>query len=629
MEVNRRSLNDFQPSSATSRGSLAFTREDRSARFEVDVVEPEHMLMQTPLPTAGVDGDDHMYNTASTDTSHSFPSSSRDGPRRSSLSTRPVGINTQYSTRPTVFERPSEVPTTSDSDMPTRGVQPMTLTYVAEPTRSETAKDYRGRRRVWPGLVLLACIITLGVVSISFGAKKSYENATARLTSVQTAAAKRRAIQDGLGDDWDVADDGIVNNPRKYTTKSCSLPNYLSKNGQIVAASPNGTEVAVGIKGVNWFGMETLNAVPFGLWQNDQNGTTVFEIAAFLQRNGFNSVRLPVSVGHILDDTPPALGLVNRQANRAMNLKSYMTTIQSIVQALGFRQISVLISIHTLMPDDNTGGLWYDKKVPEASVLKSFDLLAKGLCSDEYWNVLGIDLKNEPHKATWGDGVAATDWVLGATKLGNHMLSVCPNWVGFVEGINGGPQKGVIDGKEWTYYNWWGGGLQGAATKGVEFATRNKMVYSPHYYTTAVAPQDYFYDGKWQLMVELPDDRLRTRVADSMFVMFGFLAGTDAAVVMGEFGGLYATDKHPLLTTKRTTDFTIETMVQNKYAGAYMWSLNPESAYQFNPITPGSYTEGLLLDDWLTPNKPFLKGMEALNKLPNVRPFPCFFDKKP
>ncbi|RHY30397.1 hypothetical protein DYB32_004349 [Aphanomyces invadans] len=523
------------------------------------------MLMQTPLPTAGVDGDDHMYNTA---------------------------------------------------DMPTRGVQPMTLTYVAEPTRSETAKDYRGRRRVWPGLVLLACIITLGVVSISFGAKKSYENATARLTSVQTAAAKRRAIQDGLGDDWDVADDGIVNNPRKYTTKSCSLPNYLSKNGQIVAASPNGTEVAVGIKGVNWFGMET--------YVIDH-----FEIAAFLQRNGFNSVRLPVSVGHILDDTPPALGLVNRQANRAMNLKSYMTTIQSIVQALGFRQISVLISIHTLMPDDNTGGLWYDKKVPEASVLKSFDLLAKGLCSDEYWNVLGIDLKNEPHKATWGDGVAATDWVLGATKLGNHMLSVCPNWVGFVEGINGGPQKGVIDGKEWTYYNWWGGGLQGAATKGVEFATRNKMVYSPHYYTTAVAPQDYFYDGKWQLMVELPDDRLRTRVADSMFVMFGFLAGTDAAVVMGEFGGLYATDKHPLFTTKRTTDFTIETMVQNKYAGAYMWSLNPESAYQFNPITPGSYTEGLLLDDWLTPNKPFLKGMEALNKLPNVRPFPCFFDKKP
>ncbi|RHZ15961.1 hypothetical protein DYB31_013696, partial [Aphanomyces astaci] len=73
----------------------------------------------------------------------------------------------------------------------------------------------------------------------------------------------------------------------------------------------------------------------------------------------------------------------------------------------------------------------------------------------------------------------------------------------------------------------------------------------------------------------------------------------------------------------------VESLVKAKYAGAYMWSLNPESAYQFNPITPGSYTEGLLLDDWLTPNKPFLKGMEGLNMLPNLRLFPCFLDKKP
>ncbi|RLO00596.1 hypothetical protein DYB28_001277 [Aphanomyces astaci] len=293
-----------------------------------------------------------------------------------------------------------------------------------------------------------------------------------------------------------------------------------------------------------------------------------------------------------------------------MNLKSYMTTIQSIVQAMGYRQITVLISMHTLLPNDNSGGLWYDKNIPEALVLKSFDLLANGLCSDTYWNVIGIDLKNEPHLATWGDGIPATDWALGAAKLGNHMLSVCPQWVGFVEGINGGPQTGIIDGKSWVYYNWWGGGLQGAATKAVEFNVPHKLVYSPHYYT-------------------LSDDRLRTRVADSMYAMFGFLAGNDAAMVMGEFGGLYTNDKHPLLTTRRTTDFVVESLVKAKYAGAYMWSLNPESAYQFNPITPGSYTEGLLLDDWLTPNKPFLKGMEGLNMLPNLRLFPCFLDKKP
>lgn len=33
----------------------------------------------------------------------------------------------------------------------------------------------------------------------------------------------------------------------------CELPNYLSKNGHIVAVSKNGTEVPLKIKGINWY----------------------------------------------------------------------------------------------------------------------------------------------------------------------------------------------------------------------------------------------------------------------------------------------------------------------------------------------------------------------------------------
>lgn len=54
----------------------------------------------------------------------------------------------------------------------------------------------------------------------------------------------------------------------------CEQPNYLSKNGQLLAVAANGTEVPFAIKGVNWFGMETPLAVPFGLWENQINGTT-------------------------------------------------------------------------------------------------------------------------------------------------------------------------------------------------------------------------------------------------------------------------------------------------------------------------------------------------------------------
>uniref|UniRef100_H3H5W6 Glycoside hydrolase family 5 domain-containing protein n=1 Tax=Phytophthora ramorum TaxID=164328 RepID=H3H5W6_PHYRM len=109
--------------------------------------------------------------------------------------------------------------------------------------------------------------------------------------------------------------------------------------------------------------------------------------------------------------------------------------------------------------------------------------------------------------------------------------------------------------------------------------------------------------------------------------MFGYLLGVDTntAMVMGEFAGLYGKDAHPLLTTKRTTDFTIEVMLQSGYAGGYMWSLNPESAYQYNPAdTYGTFTEGLLEDDWITPNKVFVDGIAALDEIKNLKMFPCF-----
>lgn len=74
------------------------------------------------------------------------------------------------------------------------------------------------------------------------------------------------------------------------------MPDYQSKDGKLYAISKNGTEVILQIKGINWyaglryharvrfhplitgcwnrFGMETKLAIPFGLWENANNGTT-------------------------------------------------------------------------------------------------------------------------------------------------------------------------------------------------------------------------------------------------------------------------------------------------------------------------------------------------------------------
>ncbi|CAH0476128.1 unnamed protein product [Peronospora belbahrii] len=501
----------------------------------------------------------------------------------------------------------------------------------------ERTKDYKGRIRTWPGLLLLLLLIAGAAAIIVQQSIKTSDLMSANQEEYELEQANRRKIKDGMEDDQVlISDDGQVGNPKKYPDMGCELPDYQSKNGKVVAVSKNGTEVPVGIKGVNWFGMETGLAIPFGLWENIENGTSVYEVAAFLARNKFNSVRLPVCIKNILKDTAPDKSLINMQTNRAIKITSYISTVQSIVEALGYRHVSVLISLHTLDPK-KSGGAWFSEEldVTEDQFLEAVDILTQNLCSSKYWNIIGLDLKNEPHECSWGG--AEPDWQKGATLIGNRMLENCPNWLAFVEGI---ASKGTItlNGKEDTYFDWWGGGLADAGGNPPTFDIENKLVWSPHYYNTGVNPAWYLYasgtqnaEGGRDGYVELDDDTLRNNVEKTMEKMFGYLVNedTNSAMVMGEFAGLYGKDAHPMLTTKRTTDYTIEVMIKANYAGAYMWSLNPESAYQFNPAdTFGHFTEGLLQDDWLTPNKVFVEGMAALDVMENLQPFPCFPEEK-
>ncbi|KAF0694289.1 hypothetical protein As57867_014762, partial [Aphanomyces stellatus] len=385
----------------------------------------------------------------------------------------------------------------------------------------------------------------------------------------------------------------------------------------------------------NWFGMETGMMAPFGLWDNDHNGTTVYAVANFLSANKFNSVRLPLCVENILGNKPLDVSFINRQTNRALDLTSYLSLVQTIVKGLGYRSISVMLSMHTLNLMNTDGSLWYGKTTTEEQFMTSIDMyvrLTTALCSNEYWNILGVDLKNEPHEGTWGDG-KKTDFRAASERIAARMHKGCPQWLGFVEGIN---QQHTItlDGKEYGYYDWFGGGLHNAKTDPPKFSSPNKLVYAPHYYTPAVFPQYYLYGGgvvgKHGAVIgykELDDEVLYGRVKNTMFDMFGFLVKDKAgpAVVLGEFGGLYSKDIHPRKTTQRCTDSTIRVIVEEDYAGGYMWTLNPESKYEFNPgDTRIDQYEGLLELDWRTANKPLLKAMEGFDKLKDLKPMPCF-----
>ncbi|RHY25240.1 hypothetical protein DYB32_008437, partial [Aphanomyces invadans] len=505
---------------------------------------------------------------------------------------------------------------------------------MAAALSKHSKQTYNGKIKRWPGIVLLLLVVGGAIAAIAVYSLQSHDAATKRRQDVQRAIADRVRISDGLdvlSNDDDVSDDGAVNNPKVYTPIGCELPNYVSKKGKIWAVSKNGTEVPIGIKGVNWFGMETGLQAPFGLWDNERNGTTVYAVADFLSKNKFNSVRLPLCVQNILENKPLEAAIINKQSNRALDTSSYISLIQTLVKGLGFRRISVMISMHTLDRLNVGGSLWYGTTVTEDEFMQSIDMLTNALCSNEYWNVLGIDVKNEPWEGTWGTGLR-NDFKVGAEKIAARMLKGCPQWMAFVEGVNA-QHEIVLDGQPYAYYDWFGGGLHKAKQLPPQLDLPDKLVYAPHYYTPAVFPQYYLFGGGTVGQgnaiinyVELSNATLLSRVKATMTDMFGFLnEAKGPAVVLGEFAGLYTKDAHPRKTTQRCTDFTIKTMLEDGYAGGYMWSLNPESAYQYNPADKvGHFTEGLLEDDWRRANEPFLKAMSALDALPDLKPTPCF-----
>ncbi|OQR89431.1 cell 5A endo-1,4-betaglucanase, partial [Thraustotheca clavata] len=249
---------------------------------------------------------------------------------------------------------------------------------------------------------------------------------------------------------------GQTTNPKTFPNRGCKLPNYLSENGHLYAQAPNGTKIPIFIKGINWFGMETELNIPFGLWANPDNGTSLYEIVAFLSRHRFNSVRLPLTVDSLIKNTPPNPNVVNAYESPALNLTTYMSAVQSLVVAMGSKGISVLLDIHYLS-DTDKGDAWYSVEHPASMTLNAIDILTINLCSDTYWNVIGIDLTNEPWNTTWGDN-GAKDFRIGAALLGNRMLANCPSWLAFIEG-NAQTHTITINGTVFDYYDWWGGGL--------------------------------------------------------------------------------------------------------------------------------------------------------------------------
>ncbi|WP_370259723.1 cellulase family glycosylhydrolase [Streptomyces sp. V4I8] len=318
----------------------------------------------------------------------------------------------------------------------------------------------------------------------------------------------------------------------------------------------------VRIAGLNWFGFETGNHVVHGLWARDYK--SMLDQMASL---GYNTLRLPFSDDILKSGTMP--DSINFDGKNA-DLRG-LTSLQVMDKIVAYAgQIGLKIVLDRHRPDaGGQSGLWYTASVPEPTWIANLKALATRYAGNP--TVIGIDLHNEPHDpACWGCGDTTRDWRLAAQRAGNAVLSVNPNLLIMVEGVQS------HDGAN----GWWGGNLMGVAQYPVQLDVPNRLVYSAHDYATSVAQQPWFSDPSFPANMPGVWDKY-----------WGYIFKQNIAPVwLGEFGTtLQSTVDQRWLTALVAYLRSTSTYGSDSFHWTF-WSWNPNSGD----------TGGILKDDWQT-----------------------------
>jgi endoglucanase len=281
---------------------------------------------------------------------------------------------------------------------------------------------------------------------------------------------------------------------------------------------------------------------------------------------GYNTVRLPYS--NQLFDAGSTPNGIDFGKNADLAGLSGLQIMDKIVAYAGQIGLRILLDRHR--PDSNSQSeLWYTAAYPESRWISDWQLLAQRYKGNTA--VIGADLHNEPHgPACWGCGNVQTDWRLAAQRAGNAILSVNPDWLIVVEGV---------DNVNGDFY-WWGGNLAAAGSAPVTLSVPNRVVYSAHDYPSSVYNQRWFNDPNYPNNLPAVWD-----------AHWGYLHKNNIApVLLGEFGTKLET----------TSDVKwLDTLVAYLGAGTTgiswtFWSWNWDSGD----------TGGIVLnDDWVTINQ--------------------------
>ena len=330
--------------------------------------------------------------------------------------------------------------------------------------------------------------------------------------------------------------------------------NFEAKNGILL----NGTKFS--LKGCNWFGFETETHSPHGLWQ-----VSLESLLDLLQKYKFNALRVPFSAELALglDTIKPTA--INYSVNPSLQGLTAGKLFDRLVAECKKRGILVMPDLHRMVGTGQITELWYEGSWTEAKIVEAWSKLVNRYKNEPF--VFAADIKNEPHgKATWG-GPKETDWAAAAERIGNALLKINPRLLIFVEGTD----------KTTKWGSFWGGNLEGVATRPIKLAVANRLVFSPHVYGWDVYQMNYFKEANFpQNMPAIWDQQ------------WGYLAKSGQTVCVTEWGG-------------RAVPGTPD----NKWHGAfskYLLTNNVPSFYWV--VNENSQdTLGIVDTDWKTPIK--------------------------
>jgi aryl-phospho-beta-D-glucosidase BglC (GH1 family) len=254
------------------------------------------------------------------------------------------------------------------------------------------------------------------------------------------------------------------------------------------------TGSVVRLTGVNWFGMETSNMCPHGLWARDWKGMLLQ-----VKEMGFNCIRLPwcdamLRTGATANSinfygVDPFRKNAPTDMNKELAGKSPLEILDVILGGCAELGIAVVLDNHSREPDNYMNEqVWYTAKTSEQQWISDWVFLASRYASNTA--VVGCDLDNEPHGTAssggsqWGGTDPLFDWKSAAQRCGNAILAANQNLLIVVEGVQ------QVDASSY----WWGGNLRGARNNPMVLSDNSKLVYSAHEYGPEVFNQTWFSD---------------------------------------------------------------------------------------------------------------------------------------